>query len=104
GSNAYFSTFSTFAPQVAIRFWHAIQKNDMRTAYEIVKKYDQPFFDFCTSGPRTFPAYWRGVLEHFGVAKRYLRPPQDVCTEEDMRGIAAFFDGLGLKAGAKPSR
>lgn len=104
GSNAYFSTFSTFAPQVAIRFWQAIQKNDMRTAHEIVKKYDQPFFDFCTSGPGTFPAYWRGVLEHFGVAKRYLRPPQDVCTEEDMRRIAAFFDGLGLKAGAKASR
>lgn len=96
GSNAYFSTFSTFAPQVTTWFWQAVQKNDMNAAHEIVNKYDQPFFDFCTSGPRTFPAYWRGILEHFGVAKRYLRPPQDVCTEEDMRRIAAFFDGLGL--------
>jgi len=104
GSNAYFSTFSTFAPQITMRFWRAVQRNDMNTAYAIVNKYDLPFFDFSTSGPRSFPAYWRGVLEHFGVAKRYLRPPQDVCTEEDMGRITMFFDGLGLKSEARPSR
>lgn len=97
GSKGYLSTFSTFAPQIATRFWNAVEKKDMEQAKEIVLKYDQPFFDFCLSGKRSFHAYWHGVLEYFGVTKRYLRPPSDICTDTDMLAIKDLFDGMGLK-------
>lgn len=101
GSPAYFSTFSTFAPEIATRFWGAIEKHDMAKAYEIVEKYDLPFFDFVLTEPPSFPAYWRGFLEYFGVAKRYVRAPDKCCTDADMKRIAAFCDSLNLKPGGR---
>ena len=79
GSTGYLSTFGTFAPTIATRFWQAVERNDMTRAYEIVLKYDQPLFDFCLAGPRSFNAYWHAILEHFKVASRYLRPPEESC-------------------------
>ncbi|MFB3904761.1 MAG: dihydrodipicolinate synthase family protein [Acidobacteriota bacterium] len=102
GSRGYLSTFATFAPQVAVRFWKAVERNDMDQAKEIVLRYDQPLFDFCLSGKRSFHAYWRGVLEYFGIAQRYLRPPSDVCTDADLREIKALFDSMGLEPKALP--
>lgn len=101
GSTGYLSTFSTFAPQIAIRFWQAIERNDLETAHEVVLKYDQPLFDLCLSGPRSFHAYWRAILENFGVARRYLRPPEASCTDEEMRKVKDFFDALGLRPSSK---
>ncbi|MBI3852085.1 MAG: dihydrodipicolinate synthase family protein [Verrucomicrobia bacterium] len=97
GSPAYFSFFITFAPEIAVRFYQAIQKNDLETARAIVERYEKPVFDFCGAGPRGFHAYWHGLLEHFGVAKRYVRPPEDSCTDEDMQRVAALCERLGLK-------
>jgi 4-hydroxy-tetrahydrodipicolinate synthase len=97
GSPAYFSFFITFAPEIAVRFWQAIQKNDLNAAHEIVERYEKPVFDFCSAGPRGFHAYWRALLEHFGVAKRFVRPPMDSCNEEDMKRVRALCERLGLK-------
>jgi len=98
GSPAYFSFFITFAPDVAVRFYQAVQKNDLATARAIVEQYEKPVFDFCSAGPRGFHANWRGLLEHFGVAKRYMRPPQESCTDEDMKHVAALCERLELKS------
>ena len=43
-------------------------------------------------------AFWRGTLEHFGVAKRFVRPPAQPVSERQMQEIRAFYDGLGLSA------
>lgn len=96
GSPAFFSFFVTFAPQVTNRFWNAVQKGDMAAAREVVERYEKPVFAFCQAGPRGFHAYWRGFLEHFGVTKRYVRPPDESCTDEDMQRIAALCEKLGL--------
>jgi 4-hydroxy-tetrahydrodipicolinate synthase len=105
GSPAWFSFFITFAPVIAVRFRQAIEANDLETARDIVEKYEKPVFDFCSAGPRGFHAYWRALLEHFGVAQRYVRPPQESCNAEDLRKVAALCDRLGLvpgKEGSKP--
>jgi dihydrodipicolinate synthase/N-acetylneuraminate lyase len=97
GSPAYFSFFITFAPEIAVRFYQAVQKNDLVTARDIVEKYEKPVFDFCGAGPRGFHAYWRALMEHAGVTKRFVRPPEDSCNEEDMRRVRELFERLGLK-------
>jgi dihydrodipicolinate synthase/N-acetylneuraminate lyase len=96
GSPAFFSFFITFAPEVTLRFWQAVQKNDLDGARAIVAQYEKPVFDFCLAGPRPFHAYWRALLEYFGVAQRYVRPPEESCTDADMERVKALCNRLGL--------
>lgn len=90
GMQAYYSTFSTFAPEVAMNFWSAVQSNDLKKAGEVVLKYDVPFFQ------KWSHPFWRATLEHFGLASRYLRPPERGFTEAQMADVRSFYEGLGL--------
>jgi len=91
GMHAYYSTFSTFAPDIAMMFWSAVERNDLRKAGEIVLKYDVPFFQ------KWSHPFWRATLEHFGVASRYLRPPERTFTDTQIAEVKGFFDGLGVR-------
>ena len=90
GMQAYYSTFSTFAPDVTRKFWDACQRGDTGAAKEMVIKYDVPFFQ------KWSHAYWRATLETFGLAKRYLRPPERHFTQEQVGDVKPFFRSLGL--------
>jgi dihydrodipicolinate synthase/N-acetylneuraminate lyase len=90
GMKAYFSTFSTFAPEFAMTFWKAVQAGDLKAAREWVLKYDVPFFK------RFSHAFWRGTLEHFGMAQRYLRPPDHTITDKEMAALREFYRELGI--------
>jgi dihydrodipicolinate synthase/N-acetylneuraminate lyase len=97
GSPAYFSFFITFAPKIAVQFYQAVVKNDLESERAIIERYEKPVFAFCTGGPRGFSAYWRALMEYAGVAKRYVRPPEDSCDEADMRQVRALCERLGLE-------
>lgn len=90
GAKAFFSTYTSFAPDISMRFWDAVKSNDLSSAVEITKKYDHPFIE------RFSPAFWHATLEYFGVAKRYMRPPQSTYSDEQMIEVKQFFDGQGL--------
>jgi len=90
GMQAYYSAFSTFAPQIAMRFWGAVEANDMNAAKEIVLRYDVPFFERWS-----FP-FWAATLEHFGLARRFVRPPAESFNDAQMREVAAFYRSLNL--------
>lgn len=91
GMRAYYSTFATFAPDVAMRFWRSVRDSDLKAARDIVMTYDVPFFD------KWSHPFWRATLEHFGVAARWVRPPEQSFTDAQMREVKTFFDGLGLR-------
>jgi 4-hydroxy-tetrahydrodipicolinate synthase len=91
GAVASFDTYAAFAPEISVRFWKAVRQHDMAVEAEIVKKYDHPLISDEFSNP-----FWHATLEYFGVAKRYLRPPQHSYTDKEMAGIKAFFDKLGV--------
>jgi len=90
GMQAYYSAFSTFAPKIALRFWDAVQRNDQKEAAEIILKYDVPFFE------RWSNSFWRATLEYFGIAKRYVRPPDRSFSDKEMEEVKTFYQGLGL--------
>jgi len=90
GMNAYYSAFATFAPEIAMRFWRAVERNDTAEQRNIVLKYDSPFFRRWNHG------FWRATLEHFGVAKRYLRPPDASFSNAQMKEVRDFYTTLGL--------
>ncbi len=91
GMQAYYSAFATFAPDFAMRFWRAVENNDLVQANEIVMKYDVPFFE------RWSHPFWRATLEVFGVAGRHQRPPQETFTDRQMNEVKAFYGALGLR-------
>jgi dihydrodipicolinate synthase/N-acetylneuraminate lyase len=90
GATAYFDSYATFAPEIAVRFWQAVQSGNYVLETEIIKKYDHPFIQRFSAG------FWRASLEHFGVAGRYLRPPQHGFTDSEMAEVKLFYDKLGL--------
>jgi 4-hydroxy-tetrahydrodipicolinate synthase len=95
GATAYFDSFATFAPEIAVRFRDAVQKADYATEREIIEKYDHPFIE-------NFSApFWHASLEYFGVAARYLRAPQHSYTQDEMGKVKAFYDKMGLQPNAK---
>jgi len=54
GMHAYYSAFSTFAPQVAMNFWHAVERKDLAAAGEQMTRYlaDQRALDSPEAEPR----------------------------------------------------
>jgi dihydrodipicolinate synthase/N-acetylneuraminate lyase len=90
GMRAYFSIFSTFAPELAMTFWKSVQAGDLDAARAFALKYDIPLFR------RFSNPFWRGTIEHFGVAQRYLRPPEHSFTDKEMDGLRDFYRGLGI--------
>jgi 4-hydroxy-tetrahydrodipicolinate synthase len=90
GAKSYFSTYTSFAPDISMKFWNAIQREDIKGAAQMSAKYDYAFIE------RFSVPFWHATLEYFGVAGRFLRPPQVAFTEEQLRDVKQFFDGQGL--------
>lgn len=91
GMRAYYSAFATFAPQVAMAFWNAVRKNDIPAARDIIYRYDVPFFE------KWSRPFWHATLEHFGIARRIMRPPNRTFSEREMEQVNGFYEGLGLR-------
>ena len=90
GMQAYYSTFSTFAPEIPKRFWAACEKKDFAAARDVVTRYDVPFFHEWSH------PFWRATMEYFGVAKRYVRPPDRSFTDQQVKDLKTFYTKLGL--------
>ena len=90
GATAYFDSYATFAPQITTRFRQAVQRGDYAEETRIITKYDHPFIQNFSA------SFWHATLEHFGIAGRYLRPPQHTYTDEEMAQVKQFYDKLGL--------
>ena len=90
GAVASFGPFSTFAPEISARFWKAVWANDLNNAREITEKYEHQWLhEF------SYP-FWHASLEYFGVAGRYLRPPERTYTDQEMAQLKTFYDKLEL--------
>jgi dihydrodipicolinate synthase/N-acetylneuraminate lyase len=90
GMRAYYSIYSTFAPEQAMTFWKSVQAGDLDAARAFALKYDIPLFR------RFSHAFWRATIEHFGVAERHLRPPDRGFDEKEMEGMREFYRALGI--------
>lgn len=95
GMRAYYSTFSTFAPDVARRFWNAVRQRKTDSAVSLILKYDVPFFRGTPVGVWSH-AYWRATMEAHGLCGRHLRAPDKALTDEQAAGVRRFQQELGL--------
>lgn len=100
GGTGYLSTFMTFRPEVARRYWSAIESGDVRAAGRIVREIDMPFFRMLNELEGGFDAGLHGVMELFGITGRWRRPPYHSLSDEQMDSLAAWFEQRGLLEGA----
>ena len=96
GCDGYMSTFIRFKPEVANRYWKAIEEEDLDEARTVIRDVDMPFFDQLMKLPSGWNAGLHGTLELFGMAGRWRRKPYSSITDAEMEDLKAFFNGIGL--------
>ena len=96
GCDGYMSSYITFRPEIAWRYWDAITKNDLPAAAAIIRDYDIALFDLIASLPGGFDAGMHGIQEVFGIAERWRRPPYYSLNDAEMERLKAFFEERGI--------
>ncbi len=96
GVSGYLSTFISFKPEIAWRYWNAIQAGDLDAAVEVIHDYDMPLFDYIIGVEGSFDAAMHGIGELYGTTKRYRRPPYHSLTDAQMEKLAEFLKSKGL--------
>ena len=96
GCHGYMSTFLTFKPEIAHNYWRAIEADDIPTASSIIHDFDLPFFDLLKETTGGFDAAIHGVLEIYGICRRWRPPPYYSLSDADMEALEDGIRGLGL--------
>lgn len=96
GCDGYLSTFLRFQPRIAHSYWAAVTAGDDTAAEAIIRDYDMPLFDYLLACEGGFDAAIHGLLELYGVAKRWRRNPYHSFTDAQMEELAAFMRTLGV--------
>ena len=91
GVDGYLSTFISFKPEIAWRYWKAIEAGNLAAARDVIRDYDMPLFDYIVKSEGSFDAAIHGIYELFGLAKRYRRPPYYTLTDKQMEDLAEFL-------------
>ncbi|MBP1996286.1 dihydrodipicolinate synthase family protein [Paenibacillus eucommiae] len=96
GVDAYLSIYMRFKPEIAHRYWSAVQAGNQDEAIAVINMYDIPFMDFVGTIGADFDAVIHASMELFGVAERWRRLPYNSLTDEQMGKLNDFFRTLGL--------
>ena len=96
GVDGYLSTFINFKPEIAWRYWDAIEAGDLPAASAVVCDYDRPLFDYIIKSEGSFDAAIHGIYELCGLAQRYRRPPYHTLTDKQMDDLAVFLQELNI--------
>ena len=95
GAVGYMSTFVSFHPQVTHRYWNAVEGEDWTGAAKVIEEDDWPFFSYTSGLQGGFDAGMHGVLELYGIAGRWRRPPYYSLNDEEMDSLKAFCQSHG---------
>ena len=96
GCDGYMSTFITFKPELAHRYWSAVQAHDLPASAAVIRDYDLPFFDLLKGYTGGFDAALHGVLEIFGICQRWRCPPYYSLTDPEIETLADGLRRIGI--------
>jgi 4-hydroxy-tetrahydrodipicolinate synthase len=96
GCDGYLSSFLSFHPGTAHRYWAAIEADDLSAAAAVVRDVDMPFFDYVGGVQGGFDAAVHGILELYDIAGRWRPPPYHSLTDEEMDSLGDFLRGLSV--------
>ena len=92
GCDGYMSLFIHHKPDIAHRYWRAVERNDLAAASGIIRDYDLPLFRFIGSEfAAGGDAAIHGMLELAGIAGRWRRKPLPDLSDADLEKLRAFL-------------
>jgi 4-hydroxy-tetrahydrodipicolinate synthase len=96
GADGYLSSFLTFKPEIAWRYWKAVESGNLQAAGQVVRDYDMPLFDYILKSEGSFDAAIHGIDELFGLGKRYRRPPYYSLNDKQLEDLAEYLCKLKI--------
>jgi 4-hydroxy-tetrahydrodipicolinate synthase len=96
GCDGYLSTFISFKPKVAWRYWEVVRREGVMEAAKVVQELEAPFSDYIRSLRGGFDAAIHGMLEIYGIARRWRPAPYYTLNDEEMEALSGFLQGHGL--------
>lgn len=96
GCDGYLSTFVTFKPEIARRYWSAIERNEIPEAMRVIRDYDLPFFKAVGSVKGGFDAGIHATLELFGICPRWRRLPYYSLDDAEMEQLKEALRKTGI--------
>ena len=96
GAHGYLSTFLTFKPDVAHRYWDAWREGRVADAAEVISSIDIPFFSLICGMRGGFDAGLHGVLELFGLAERWRPKPYVSLDDAEMEQLKVGLAAIGV--------
>ena len=95
GVDGFLDSFISFKPDISWDYWNSIQAKDYNAAWKIIREKEMPLISYWDSTLGGFNPLVHGILEVYGVCKRYLPPPYHTLTDQQMEELKGFLEGLG---------
>jgi len=96
GADGYLSTYMSCKPEIAWRYWDAVQSGQLEVARDIIRDYDFPLFEILRRCEGGSDAGIHGMCELFGVMNRYRRSPYHSLTDPQMEQLADELSRVGI--------
>lgn len=96
GADGYLSVYSRVYPELSNRWWNAYHSGDVKTAVEMVERYDSAFFALAAANGMHFSAAIQGMYEIAGLGSRWRRAPYSSLTDAQMEILRQFLAERGL--------
>ena len=94
GVDGYLSVYMRFKPEIAYRYWDAVESNEIEEAISIIEKYDKPFMEELPKQlGLNFDALIHAAMEVSGICERWRRNPYMNANDEQMEYIREFILG-----------
>ena len=91
GADGYLSVYSRVYPELSNRWWNAYHSGDIKTAVDLVERYDSAFFDMADDNGMHFSAAIQGMFEVAGLGSRWRRAPYSSLTDAQMEILCQFL-------------
>lgn len=96
GCDGYMSVQVTLKPELSSRYWNAVTSEDFATARAIVDDFDVPLFDYAMDYPGGWNCIFHALLEIYGLAERWRRPPYTSLSDQEVAQLRDFLTDKGL--------
>ena len=91
GCDGYMSNFVTFRPELSDRYWNGVVSKDFAVSREVIRDYEIPLWRYMMAIPKGWNAGAHALLEAYGIAGRWRRPPYTAIDDEEMEKFSTFL-------------
>ena len=96
GCRSWLEPFVRCYPEPAMRYWRALQRGDTAEAWKVVMRVEKPVREAAHRFPAGYNGFSQAMIEIYGVAPRWRRPPAPNATEAEMDDVRGLLRRLGI--------